>query len=215
MGFASRLKNDFFAGLLLLAPLAVTVFVLQFAFRRLSGLLNPIVQSTRLVQYTGNVEIAAQVLAAVLVVLFITAVGVIADVSVGERLFGGFDRLVGLVPVVSVIYSGVRQVGNALTQGESRYESVVIVEYPRVGVYSLGFVTGDSPDVAQEIAGQRVYNVFVPNSPNPTAGNLILAPEDRITESDLSVRQGLRLVVTTGITTEREEMEELTGTEAI
>lgn len=204
----ARLKGDFVAGLLLVAPLAITVFVLQFVFAKLSGLLAPVVQEAGLMQYTGNVEIAAQVLAIVLVVLFITVLGMLANLSVGRRLFGGFDRLVGLVPMVSVIYSSVRQVGNALRNRQSRYESVVLVEFPRVGVYQLGFVTGESPAVASEVADQAVYNVFIPNSPNPTAGNLVLVPEERVNETDLSVRRGLRLVVTTGITGDEEEFEE-------
>lgn len=215
MGLVTRLKSDFLAGLLLLAPLAVTVFVLQFAFNKLLGFLQPIVSATRLAEYTANIEIAAQVLAAVLVVLFIVAIGFLADRSIGERLFGGFDRLVGLVPLVSIIYSGVRQVGNALAERENRYESVVLVEYPREGVYSIGFVTGDAPEAARTIAGGEVYNVFVPNSPNPTAGRLFLVPEGRVHETDLSVRQGLRLVVTTGITSEQEELEELRSGEDV
>lgn len=208
MGLTTRLKSDFVAGLLLVAPLAVTVFVLQFVFTKLAALLAPVVREAGLVQYTGNVQFAAQLLAIVLVVLFITLLGLLADLSIGRRLFGGFDRLVGLIPMVSVIYSSVRQVGNALRNRQNRYESVVLVEFPRVGVYQLGFVTGDSPAPAQTIADQAVYNVFIPNSPNPTAGNLVLVPEERVFETDLSVRRGLRLVVTTGITGDEDEFEE-------
>lgn len=209
MGLVSRFKSSFLAGLLLLAPLAVTAFVLQFAFVRLFGVLEPIVTATRLADYTANIQIAAQVLAIVLIVLFIVAIGFLADLSVGARLFGGFDRLIGLVPMVSVIYSGVRQVGNALAERENRYESVVLVEVPRENVYSIGFVTGDAPAVATDVAGETVYNVFIPNSPNPTAGRLLLVPSARLHETDLTVRQGLRLVVTTGITSDRDEIEEL------
>lgn len=209
MGLVSRFKSSFLAGLLLLAPLAVTAFVLQFAFVKLFGVLEPIVTATRLADYTANIQIAAQVLAIVLIVLFIVAIGFLADLSVGARLFGGFDRLIGLVPMVSVIYSGVRQVGNALAERENRYESVVLVEVPRKNVYSIGFVTGDSPAAATDVAGESVYNVFIPNSPNPTAGRLLLVPSERLHETDLTVRQGLRLVVTTGITSDRDEIEEL------
>lgn len=209
MGLTARLKGDFLAGLLLLAPLAVTVFVLKFAFDKLFGVLQPVVTATRLTEYTANIEIAAQVLAAVLLVGFIVGIGFLADRSVGQSMFGGFDKVMGLLPVVSIIYSGVRQVGNALTERENRYESVVLVEIPRAGVYSIGFVTGDAPRAAEELAGGPVHNVFVPNSPNPTAGRLFLIPDERVHETDLSVREGIRLVVTTGITSDRRELDDL------
>lgn len=213
MGIVTRVKSDFVAGLLLLAPLAVTAFVLQFAFQKLFAFLQPLVQTTRLTEYTANIEIAAQVLAAVLLVLFVVAIGFLADRSVGRSLFGGFDRLMGVVPLVSVIYSGVRQVGNALAERENRYESVVLVEIPRRSVFSIGFVTGEAPPAASAAVGEPVHNVFVPNSPNPTGGRLVLVPDERVHETDLSVRQGLRLVVTTGITSEQREFQELQGGE--
>lgn len=215
MGITRRLKSDFLAGLLLLAPLAVTAFVLQFAFVKLFAFLQPFVETTRLTEYTANIQIAAQVLAAVLLVVFIVALGFLADRSIGQRLFGGFDRVMGLVPLVSVIYSGVRQVGNALAKRESRYESVVLVEIPRDRVYSIGFVTGEAPPAADDAAGGPVHNVFVPNSPNPTGGRLVLVPDDRVHETNLSVRQGLRLVVTTGITSEQQELDELQRGETV
>lgn len=209
MGLATRLQSNFVAGLLLLAPLAITAFVLQFAFVKLFGVLEPFVRTTRLTQYTANIEIAAQVLAVVLIVLFVVAIGFLADLSVGQRVFGGFDRVMGLVPMVSVIYSGVRQVGNALAERDNRYQSVVLVEIPRERVYSIGFVTGEAPAPAREVAGETMHNVFVPNSPNPTGGRLLLVPDDRVHETSLTVREGLRLVVTTGITSERDELDEL------
>jgi uncharacterized membrane protein len=110
---------------------------------------------------------------------------------------------------VRVIYSSVRQVSNALMERSNRYESVVLVEYPREGMYSVGFVTGDSPDEVLSVAGADAYNVFLPNSPNPTAGRMVMVPDDQVHEVDISVRRGIRLLVTTGIAEAEEEMAEL------
>lgn len=209
MDLRTELKSSFVAGLLLLAPLAVTVFVVVTVFGWATGILDPIVRQTRLANYTANVHLLAQLLAAVLLVAFVILVGFLADRSIGRRMFGGFDRLVGLLPLVNTVYSSVRQVGDALTRGESRYERVVFVEYPREGLYSIGFVTGDGPGAADEQAGQATYNVFLPNSPNPTAGRLVVVPESDVLETDMSVRRGLRLVVTTGIADTQAEVEAL------
>lgn len=199
MGVGTRVRNSFVTGLVLLAPLAITAFVVQFVVVRVSRALDPFVSATQLTAYTANIEVVAQVLAAVLVVVAITLAGDLASHSVGIRAFEGLERAVRLVPLVRSIYFGVQQVGESLIERSAGYESVVLVEYPREGIYSIGFVTNDSPRNARLTAGEDLYNVFLPHSPNPTAGSLIMAPAAEIHEVDISVGRGLRLLVTTGL----------------
>lgn len=213
MSVSKVLRNSFVAGFAILAPLAVTGIVLQWAFARLTTVIDPIVEGTRLTQYTANDHLSAQLLAAGLLFGTIALVGFVASRSVGRRAFDGFDTVMGHVPLVRVIYSSVRQVSDALLEGEHRYESVVLVEYPREGVYSLGFVTNDGPPAVDAAVGEPVVNVFVPHSPNPTAGHLLLVPEDELRRVDVSVRKALRMLVTTGMA--QDEHEELPGGEAI
>jgi uncharacterized membrane protein len=207
MGLQSELRTSFLTGLLVLAPLAVTFFVLQFVFVRVFAALDPLVRQSGLVELT-RVVLVAQMLALTLVLLFVTCLGYLAKLSTGQRLFGGFDYLIGFIPLVSTIYNSVRQVGNALMNRSNRYESVVLVEFAQEGMYSIGFVTGDSPKVADMVAGEKAYNVFLPNSPNPTAGRLVLVPESRVYQTDMSVGRGIRLLVTTGIADTPEELQE-------
>jgi uncharacterized membrane protein len=209
MGLGKVLRDSFIAGLALVAPLVVTVIVVQFLVNWLTTFIDPVVQETQLAQYTANIHVVAQVLALAIIVLTVVVLGYVAQRSFGKRVFGWVDRGVGLVPLIRTIYSSVRQVSNALMERSSRYESVVLVEYPREGVYSLGFVTGDSPAQVEETVGGDVYNVFVPKSPNPTGGNLIMAPEDQVYTLDMSVRRGVRLLVTTGMAERQEELAEL------
>ena len=211
MGVWSTVRSSLFAGIALVAPLVVTVFAIQFLVRWLTRLIDPVVQETRLAQYTANIEIVAQLLALAIILGSLVALGYIAQRSSGERLFGLVDRGVGLVPLVRVIYSSVRQVSNALMEQSDRFERVVVVEYPRDGMYTLGFVTGDSPAPISDLAGQDTYNVFTPNSPNPTAGRLVMVPEEKVHEVDISVRRGVRLIVTTGIEERQEEVAALVG----
>ncbi|WP_335999545.1 DUF502 domain-containing protein [Halorientalis halophila] len=209
MRFSQVLRNSFVAGLALVAPLVVTIVALQFLVGWVTTFIDPVVQGTQLTRYTANIEVVAQVLALVVIVAVIVALGYLAQGAVGQRVFGWVDRGIGVVPLVSIIYSSLRQVANALMERSNRYESVVMVEYPREGVYSIGFVTGDGPTEAEAVAGGPLYNVFLPNSPNPTGGRFLLVPEGQVHEIDISVRRGVRLLVTTGIAESDEELAQL------
>lgn len=199
MTLVPTVKRSFIAGLILITPLVVTLYIIRVLVNWSLQVVNPLVRQTRLVQYTANIEIVAQVLAVVSILTGLTAVGFLAQRTVGRRVFGNFGRIVNFIPLVNVIYASIRQVANSLVERRTAYDGVALVEYPRAGVYAIGLVTGESPDRIATVAGQPVYNVFLPNSPNPTAGRLVLVPEDQIREIDMSVRQGLRLLVTSGI----------------
>lgn len=200
MSLFSRLRTGFVAGLVLVTPLAVTVVVLSLVFDRLTALLDPIVAATGLTAYANDVHVVAQLLAILLLVGLLTLLGLLVSWQVGERLFGSFERAIRFVPVVRTIYFGVRQVGESLVSRSEAYESVVLVAPDRAGIYQVGFVTNESPRATQTVSNDRLYNVFVPNSPNPTAGRLVLVPEPEVHEVDMPVRRGIRLLVTTGLT---------------
>jgi len=208
MGFSETTKTSLITGLALLAPLVITFVAIQLVFGWLRGFLNPIIESADLVTLSGNIEIVAEVIALCLLLAGIALLGYLAQRSVGIGLFSLLDRLIGLIPMVSVIYTSVRQVSNALMERESRYESVALVEYPREGIYSIGFLTSESPRPVKDALGKEVYNVYFPNSPNPTQGRFALVPEDQVHDVDMSVSQSIRLLVTTGIAEDQQELAE-------
>jgi uncharacterized membrane protein len=214
MALMARLRNSFIAGLFLLTPLVVTVFVLQFVFNNVTPLIRPLVtriepQLRTWLGYDGELVLVAQVLSALLIVVSVTGIGFVASRESGRRLFGSFERGVELVPVVRTVYFGVRQVAESLTERSERYESVVLVEFPREGLWSVGFVTNDSPRAVRSVADRNAVNVFVPNSPNPTAGALVMLPAEDVHEVDLSVRRAIRLLVTTGLSVDDIDEEDL------
>lgn len=192
------LRRSFVAGLFLIAPLVVTIVALRLLIGWLSGFIDPIVEATTLSQFTANITLVAQVLTAAALVVVITALGYLAQRSVGQWVFSRFDRAFGIVPLVSVIYTSVRQMTQALRNRENHYQNVVLVEYPRENVYSVGFVTGESPSEIQSVAG-TAYNVFLPHSPNVTGGRTVVIPESEVHDVDLSVRRAIRLLMTTGM----------------
>ncbi|WP_074792601.1 DUF502 domain-containing protein [Haloferax larsenii] len=210
MGVWSRLQSSFVTGLVLVTPLAVTVFVLQFAFNRVATTIRPVVRQVNpvvaeVLSYSGDIVLISQVLSALVIAATITFVGYLASMSLGQRLFGSFERGVRLLPLVRTIYFGVRQVSESLTEPTAGYDRVVLVEYPREGLYSLGFVTNDAPSAVTNEVGEELLTVFVPHSPNPTAGALIVVSPDEIQELDMPVRRGLRLLVTTGLSVDDPE----------
>jgi|AntRauMinimDraft_4_1070384.scaffolds.fasta_scaffold00095_14 uncharacterized membrane protein len=203
MRIKTTLQSNFVAGLVLVAPLLVTLFVLRTVGRWLGGVLLPVVRGTRLETLTANNIVLAQVLALVLFVAFVTAIGFVAQRSAGRKLFGRTGRIVDFLPVFRTIYGTVRGVASSVTSRDSDFESVVYVEYPRDDIYRLGLKTGDSPEELEAIAGEPAHNVFLPSSPNPTQGLLNLVPESRIHDSDMSVRAAIRFLMTTGMDSSR------------
>lgn len=205
MSYAKLLRNSFIAGLAFIAPLAITILVLQFVFNWIVGYINPIVLRTQLSNYTGNIELLAQIITAVVLFGLITLLGYVATKSVGNRVFTEFDEFMEKIPIVSIIYSSVRQVSNTLLGGQEKFDRVVLVRWPRDDMYTLGFVTNESPRSVQEAMGEKSYTVFLPMSPNPTAGHLLMVPEPMIQEIDMPVRDGIRMVMTTGMMEEGEK----------
>lgn len=201
-----KLRDSFFSGLIIAAPALITVFILKVLFDWSLVLINPLVRSTGLAAFTGNIELAAQVVAAVFVIGFLTLLGIVSRTRRGSAMIGDFGRIAGIIPVFRTIYFVVRQVADGLTEKDSRFKKVVLVEFPREGVYSLGFITGEPPSEVEEKAGEGLYSVFIPNSPNPTGGAFRMFSEEEVQELDMSVRKALRLTMTTGITSDRSEI---------
>lgn len=208
MTLRHQLRSSLITGLALVAPLVVTFVALRLLFGWLTGLIRPLVQATNLARYTSNIVIVAELLAVVLLVVTLVIIGYLARVGIGNRFFGSVDRAISLVPLIRTIYTSVRQVADSLLSQQSRYENVVLVEYPREGVYALGFVTADSPQPIQTATGPA-YNVYLPNSPNPTNGHLAIVPEDQVTDIEMAPRRGIRLLVTTGMAETPDELEQL------
>jgi len=207
MRIKTTLQSNFVAGLILVAPLLVTLFVLRTVGGWLGGVLLPVVRGTRLETLTANNLVLAQVLALALFAVVVTAIGFLAQRSVGRKLFGRTGRIIDFLPVVRTIYGTVRGMASSVTSRDSDFESVVYVEYPRDDVYRLGLKTGDSPDELEAIAGEPAQNVFIPGSPNPTQGLLNLVPESRVHESEMSVRAAVRFLMTTGMNGGRSPIE--------
>ena len=191
-------RTAFFSGLLLLAPLAVTIYAVVFivsffggSFRWLFDLLLPARMQS--IPFVWDVAVTLVVFA------LITLFGFISHYFFGKYLLDFGERVILGIPGVSTVYTSVKQVVSTFsTQNRNLFSKVVIVQYPRPGIWSVGFLTNKTQGEAQAKVGQELWSVFVPTSPNPTSGFVLLLPPDEITELDMSVGDGMKLVISGG-----------------
>lgn len=197
----ASLRNAFITGLLLLAPLAVTIWAFRLVIEFVGGRFRPIYNHflpETLATYTFLWDIAATLL----VIALITLLGYISRLFLGRYLLGVLDRFLQTVPGLSSVYNTVKQVIDTFgSQSRTMFSKVVLVQFPRAGVYSIGFLTNKAQGEPQEKTREEVWTVFVPTTPNPTSGFLVMLPKKDIVELDMSVGDGMKMVISGGAVT--------------
>ena len=188
-------KKTFFTGLLILFPIGITIWVLNLVVTTLDKtllLLPPDVRSRPPFNIPGT--------GVVLTLAIIFAVGVLGRNFIGRRLVVWWEALLARIPVVSAIYSSVKQVSDTLLSPSGQaFRKPVLVEFPRVGCWTIGFVVG-SPGaaVSAPLDGEHA-SVYVPTAPNPTSGYVLIVPVRQIIDLDISVDEALKFVVSMGV----------------
>jgi uncharacterized membrane protein len=190
-----KLKSLFLTGLLIFVPLAVTLYVLVAGFQFLDGILRPFIIA--LIGRTGSKFYIPGISLLVLIVL-ITMLGAFARVTIGQRLVNSFENFLMKLPLVKGIYSTVKHASSAFISNQTEFMGVVLVEYPRKGVYVIGLTTAVGVEEIQKKTRKKMINVFIPTSPNPTSGMLLMVPEDEVIKLTMSVDEGLKLVISGG-----------------
>lgn len=197
MSVRTVLRRGFVTGLVLVAPLAVTLFVLKLVYTWLTGFLTPLL----LVAYPGEVDPVIEAVSLAALFGLITAVGLAFHRGFGQRTVVEFDRLMESIPVVRTVYASALEASNALAADRDRFNRVVFVEWPRAGFHTVGFVTAETAGRAASVFedDEDRYDVFVPMAPNPMGGFLAMVPESQLLMTDPSITEGIQLVVTTGM----------------
>lgn len=193
----SALKTWFLTGLLVLVPLAITLWVLSLIIGTMDqslALLPSAWQPDRLL----GVKIPG--LGAILTLLFILIVGVLAHNFIGQKLVTWWEALLGRIPVVGPIYSSVKQVSDTLLSSNGNaFRKALLVQYPREGVWTIAFQTGvPGGDVKNHLVGDYV-SVYVPTTPNPTSGFFLMLPRSDVIELEMSVDEALKYIVSMGV----------------
>ena len=193
----TSLKNYFLTGLLVILPVFVTAYVIWFLIRIMDVVLKYIPA-----KYLPDTYLPFHIpgLGLILVVIIILAVGVLFRNLAGRKVVGFWENMVDRIPLVRIIYSGVKQLLESFfLQKNDAFKRVALLEYPRRGTYVIGFITGESKGEVQSKTSKNMMNVFVPTTPNPTSGFYILIPEDELIILNMTVEDAFKLIISGGI----------------
>jgi uncharacterized membrane protein len=191
MSRVPRLRRYFLVGLVVIAPAGVTVVVLRWIFDRLDAILGGPIRATLGVRIPG--------LGFLLLGLVVLGVGWIVHQAIGLRLLRAWNEMLVKFPVAGRLYSAASQIVQSVVSDKSRiFKRTVLVPYPTDGLWAVGFVTNDEAPVMTRMVGEPCVNVFVPTTPNPTSGFLLVIPRVRVIETDISIEEAMKFVISAG-----------------
>ena len=199
-----RLRSWFFTGLLVTAPVLLTIYITWLFIDIIDGQVEAMMPSGLRDYIYVNAPIIGKIpgVGLLIGVIVITVIGAIAAGFLGRWLIGLGERLLNRMPVVRSIYGASKQILETVLSTQSdAFREVVLVEYPRKGLWVLGFVTGATKGEVKDMMSEQTVNVFIPTTPNPTSGFLLFCPNKDITYLDMSVEDAVKLVVSGGIVT--------------
>jgi len=195
-----QIRKTFVAGLLVLAPITLTIWILFLLFEKLDGILKDNVIQFILgkLGYGSSAEpIPGLGILFLLALIFLT--GAVTRNYAGRKLISLGDHVVTHIPLMNRIYIAIREISEAiLSEKREVFKKTVLIEYPRKGVYSIAFFTQDTKGPVQNTLKKDVVSVFVPTTPFPTSGYLLFVPKSDVTEIDMSVEDALKLVISAG-----------------
>lgn len=200
LGSSGRLRAYLLAGILVTAPISITCYIAWLGIHFIDNQVNAVLPRA----YNPNTYLPFSIpgLGILVVVAALIMVGWLTAGFLGRLVIRLSERLLQKTPVVRSIYSALKQIFETILADRATvFRQVVLIEFPRAGLWRIGLVTGTTPGRAQGVSPGGVVNVFIPSTPNPTAGFLVLVPPDELYPVDLSVEEALKLVVSGGIAT--------------
>ncbi len=188
----ARLRNYFFTGVVVLVPLGFTLY-LTFFLVSISGNLIP-----EEINPNNYLPFSIPGLEILLSVIFITFIGGLSLSFIGKKFFQIINDVLKKIPILRTIYSAIGQMTETFTQNKGRKKSVVLVEYPRKGSWAVGFATKENSGEITKKTNKKLINVFVPTTPNPTSGFLLMFPKDEVKYLDMSFEEASKFIVSAG-----------------
>lgn len=192
-----RVRSYFTTGLLVLAPTAVTVWVLLLMFRTFDGILGKLY--IRIFEYFGFEFTHIPGLGAVTLAVIVTLFGYMVRFYAGRKLFEVWEKLIHRLPFLNKIYVATRQLSDVFSNpAKMNLGKSVMVEYPRLGVYSIGYISSEQCGYFSDLTGKKLIGVYLPTTPNPTSGMLIYVPEAEIIPIDVGSEEIMKLIISAG-----------------
>ena len=191
---ALKLRNYFFTGIVVLVPIGFTLYLTKFLINISSKLIPSEINPNSYLNFSiPGLEI-------ILAVLLITLIGGLSLSFLGKKFLQLIDDLFKKIPILRTIYSAFVQMTETFTQKDNTQKTVVLVEYPRKGIWAVGFATKENKGQISEKTNEELMNVFVPTTPNPTSGFLLLVPKKDLIFLDISFEQASKFIVSAGTT---------------
>ncbi len=197
------MRDNFFAGLAIVLPIVLSIFLFYWALTRITGGLLTLLKK-HWPDFAAGVkdpqaEIPVRIVILVGMIIATFFIGWLARSIIGKHLIKLGDMILERIPLFNRIYVVLRQISQSvLSEKSDMFSAVVLVEFPRPGLRSLGFITSRTRGEIQDKTAGEVYTLFVPTSPNPTSGFMIMATEDEFTRLDMSVEEGMKMVLSGG-----------------
>jgi len=188
----AKLRNNFIAGVVVLIPIGITVYLTLFIVKISSKILPKELNPNHYLPYNiPGVEI-------IISIILITFIGWLSLSFIGKKLLEIFNNILKKIPILRTIYSAFEQMLDMFTKTDSKKKNVVLVEYPRKGSWAVGFATRENKSEISNKSKQNLVNVFVPTTPNPTSGFLLMFPKEEVIYLDMSFEEASRFIVSAG-----------------
>ena len=186
-------KNYFLTGLFSIIPIAITFTIIRWLFQFFSKPGKKIIDT---ILPSAESVVIENIIGFVLTFLFIYFMGLIISNVLGRRLYSFFEKLLSKIPLVSYIYNTIKQITDTLSVSQKQaFKKVIYIEYPKDGIWTIALVTGES----KSKNGDDYYQVFVPTTPNPTSGFMLYLKKNDIRETNMSVDEGLKIIISGGM----------------
>ncbi len=190
----SRIRNYFIAGIVVLIPIGITLYLTLFIIR-FSGNIVP-----KEINPNNYLPFNIPGLEIFIALFIITLIGWISLSFIGKKFFELFNNLLKKIPILRTIYSAIGQMTESFTKSDDKQKSVVLLEYPRKGLWAVGFATKENKGLIKEKINEDLVNVFVPTTPNPTSGFLLMVPKKDLIFLDVTFEQASKFIVSAGTT---------------
>ena len=200
IGLFARFRRYFLAGILVTSPILITAYVtwliVTFVDMQVAGMLP------ESLDFTKKLPHQIPGIGLVISIIAITFIGAITPGFIGRTLLKAGERILNKMPVVRSIYGAIKQImETVMSTNSDSFREVVLVEYPRKGIWVIGFVTGETKGEVQSLTKDKVINIFVPTTPNPTSGFLLFIPQKDLVYMDMKVEDAVKMVISGGIVT--------------
>ncbi len=190
----AKIRNNFIAGIVVLIPIGITLYLTLF-FIRVSGKLIP-----KEINPNNYLPFNIPGLEIFVALIFITLIGWLSLSFLGKKIFEFLNNILKKIPILRTIYTAIGQMTESFTKTDNNQKSVVLLEYPRRGVWAVGFATKENTGIIKEKIKEELINVFVPTTPNPTSGFLLMVPKKDLIYLDVSFEQASKFIVSAGTT---------------